>query len=175
MFRHVRAGALIVAAVSTPVAAAMAATPIIPAPAPPAHGGTTAGVEAAHAAARATAHRRHVSRYRRAARKVGVRVAPDVHAWSDRRLRRSLRRVRRMAVPAALMRRLEAIAACESHGNPRAIGGGGAYRGKYQFDRGTWSRVGGRGDPAAASEAEQDRRAARLLKRSGASPWPVCG
>src|SRR6266536_2452508 len=29
---------------------------------------------------------------------------------------------------------LEAIAACESGGNPSAIGGGGAYRGKYQFD-----------------------------------------
>src|SRR3954454_23365646 len=51
---------------------------------------------------------------------------------------------------------LEAIAACESGGNPSAIGGGGAYRGKYQFDYGTWASVGGSGDPAAAPEAEQD-------------------
>ena len=70
---------------------------------------------------------------------------------------------------------LEAIAACESGGDPHAIGGGGAFRGKYQFDRGTWASVGGSGDPAAASEAEQDRRAAILYSRSGASPWPVCG
>jgi soluble lytic murein transglycosylase-like protein len=70
---------------------------------------------------------------------------------------------------------LQAIAACESGGNPRAIGGGGAYRGKYQFDRGTWASVGGSGDPAAASEAEQDRRAAMLYARAGSSPWPVCG
>jgi hypothetical protein len=70
---------------------------------------------------------------------------------------------------------LQAIAACESGGNPHAIGGGGAFRGKYQFDRGTWASVGGSGDPAAAPEAEQDRRAAMLLARSGASPWPVCG
>jgi hypothetical protein len=70
---------------------------------------------------------------------------------------------------------LQAIAACESGGNPRAIGGGGAYRGKYQFDYGTWASVGGSGDPAAAPEAEQDRRAAILLQRSGTSPWPVCG
>src|SRR5205823_3848463 len=70
---------------------------------------------------------------------------------------------------------LEAIAACESGGNPAAIGGGGAYRGKYQFDYGTWASVGGSGDPAAAPEAEQDRRAAILLARSGTSPWPVCG
>jgi hypothetical protein len=70
---------------------------------------------------------------------------------------------------------LQAIAACESGGNPRAIGGGGAFRGKYQFDYGTWASVGGSGDPAAAPEAEQDQRAAMLYARSGSSPWPVCG
>jgi hypothetical protein len=70
---------------------------------------------------------------------------------------------------------LQAIAACESGGNPAAIGGGGAYRGKYQFDRGTWASVGGSGDPAAAPEGEQDKRAAMLYARAGAAPWPVCG
>jgi hypothetical protein len=70
---------------------------------------------------------------------------------------------------------LQAIAACESGGNPSAIGGGGSFRGKYQFDYGTWASVGGSGDPAAAPEAEQDARAAALLQRSGTSPWPVCG
>jgi hypothetical protein len=70
---------------------------------------------------------------------------------------------------------LQSIAACESGGNPRAIGGGGLYRGKYQFDRGTWASVGGSGDPAAAPEAEQDKRAAMLYARAGAAPWPVCG
>jgi hypothetical protein len=70
---------------------------------------------------------------------------------------------------------LQAIAACESGGNPSAIGGGGAYRGKYQFDYGTWASVGGSGDPAAAPEAEQDKRAAILYSRAGSSPWPVCG
>ena len=70
---------------------------------------------------------------------------------------------------------LEAIAACESGGDPSAIGGGGAYRGKYQFDYATWASVGGSGDPAAAPEAEQDKRAAMLYAQAGASPWPVCG
>lgn len=70
---------------------------------------------------------------------------------------------------------LEAIAACESGSNPGAVGGGGAFRGKYQFDRGTWASVGGSGDPAAASEAEQDQRAAMLYARAGATPWPNCG
>lgn len=70
---------------------------------------------------------------------------------------------------------LQAIAACESGGNPAAIGGGGAYRGKYQFDSATWASVGGSGDPAAAPEAEQDKRAAILYSQAGASPWPTCG
>lgn len=70
---------------------------------------------------------------------------------------------------------LEAIAACESGGDPGAVSSSGTYRGKYQFDHGTWAGVGGSGDPAAAPEAEQDYRAARLYARSGSSPWPVCG
>jgi soluble lytic murein transglycosylase-like protein len=70
---------------------------------------------------------------------------------------------------------LQAIAACESGGNPSAIGGGGQYRGKYQFSMATWASVGGTGDPATASEAEQDRRASMLYARTGAASWPVCG
>ena len=70
---------------------------------------------------------------------------------------------------------LEAIAQCESGGDPTAIGGGGLYRGKYQFTYETWASVGGTGDPAAAPEAEQDARAAALLARDGAGHWPVCG
>ncbi|MDQ3768407.1 MAG: transglycosylase family protein [Actinomycetota bacterium] len=67
------------------------------------------------------------------------------------------------------------MAQCESGGDPGAVGGGGAYRGKYQFDRQTWSSVGGSGDPAAAPESEQDRRAQMLLRQRGTSPWPTCG
>ena len=105
--------------------------------------------------------------------------------WSDRGLRRSIRalrkRIRRVralvgpGIKPATRATLERIAACESHRNPRAIGGGGAFRGKYQFVYGTWRAVGGRGDPAAASEAEQDLRAALLLRRAGTAAWPVCG
>ena len=60
-------------------------------------------------------------------------------------------------------------------GRPEAVSSDGTYRGKYQFDYGTWESVGGHGDPAAAPEAEQDYRAALLYSRSGSSPWPVCG
>ena len=70
---------------------------------------------------------------------------------------------------------LASIAQCESHGNPRAISPGGTYRGKYQFSFSTWASVGGKGDPAAASETEQDRRAAILLRTGGPGHWPVCG
>jgi peptidoglycan hydrolase-like protein with peptidoglycan-binding domain len=70
---------------------------------------------------------------------------------------------------------LQRIARCESGGRATAVSPDGRYRGKYQFDRATWRALGGTGDPAAAPEAEQDRRAARLLRRSGTSPWPSCG
>jgi hypothetical protein len=66
------------------------------------------------------------------------------------------------------------IASCESGGDPTAVSADGAYRGKYQFDYGTWAAVGGAGDPAAAPEAEQDYRAALLYARAGSSPWPNC-
>ena len=111
----------------------------------------------------------------------GVNVAPlGDHASavskkkSERRAKRERRREQGFAA-VAVPAHLQAIAACESGGNPRAIGGGGLYRGKYQFDYGTWASVGGSGDPAAASEAEQDMRAAMLYQRAGSSPWPVCG
>ena len=111
-----------------------------------------------------------------------------ISPWSTKRLERKQRSLRRQiaalrhakaakaaAAPVAIPAILQRIAMCESGGNPRAIGGGGAYRGKYQFDYGTWASVGGSGDPAAAPESEQDRRAMMLYQRSGTAPWPVCG
>jgi len=73
------------------------------------------------------------------------------------------------------METLESIASCESGGNPAAVSSDGSYRGKYQFDYGTWESVGGSGDPAAAPEEEQDYRATLLYTQSGSSPWPICG
>jgi soluble lytic murein transglycosylase-like protein len=72
------------------------------------------------------------------------------------------------------METLNAIASCESGGDPTAVNAAGYY-GKYQFDTGTWASVGGSGNPAEASEAEQDYRASLLYSRAGSSPWPVCG
>jgi hypothetical protein len=77
----------------------------------------------------------------------------------------------RLAIPA----HLAAIAACESGGNPAAVGGGGQYRGMFQFDMATWQAVGGQGDPAAAPVAEQVKRAEILYAQSGPRQWPVCG
>ncbi|MDQ6750720.1 MAG: transglycosylase family protein [Actinomycetota bacterium] len=96
------------------------------------------------------------------------------HRRAERRRRKHARREQRLAEPVANAPVLRRIAACESHGNPHSLGGGGAYRGAYQFSASTWRSVGGSGDPAAAPMAEQTRRAARLLARSGPSQWPVC-
>ncbi len=102
--------------------------------------------------------------------------------WGERWAARFHRRFKREREARALAARvfpvsahLRAIALCESGGNPRAISAGGTYRGKYQFSFATWASVGGRGDPAQASEAEQDRRAAMLYARDGPGQWPVCG
>jgi hypothetical protein len=70
---------------------------------------------------------------------------------------------------------LAKIAQCESGGSPTAVSADGRYRGKYQFTRETWARMGGSGDPADAPEAEQDQRAGALLAQEGTAPWPVCG
>jgi hypothetical protein len=70
---------------------------------------------------------------------------------------------------------LEAIAACESGGDPTVVSADGSYHGLYQFDYGTWASVGGSGDPSAASPEEQTYRAALLYARSGSSAWPICG
>lgn len=83
-------------------------------------------------------------------------------------------RQRAAAAAAAVPDHLRRIAMCESHGNPRAISPGGTYRGKYQFSFSTWRAVGGRGDPAAAPESEQDRRAVILYRTGGPGHWPIC-
>lgn len=104
---------------------------------------------------------------------------PLIHREASRKLRaatQAAKRKRRAAQPkVSIPPQMESIANCESHGNPRSIGGGGLYRGKYQMTTSIWASVGGKGDPAAASEAEQDRRAAMLYNRSGPGQWPVCG
>ena len=104
----------------------------------------------------------------------------QVRAWWYMAQVNAERRQRRETMFATLpggvsMATLETIAACESGGDPTAVSSDGTYRGKYQFDYGTWESVGGHGDPAAAPEAEQDYRAALLYSESGSSPWPVCG
>ena len=70
---------------------------------------------------------------------------------------------------------LASVRACESGGDYSAVSADGRYGGAYQFDRQTWQSVGGSGDPAAASPAEQDARASRLRSLRASNPWPSCG
>jgi peptidoglycan hydrolase-like protein with peptidoglycan-binding domain len=79
------------------------------------------------------------------------------------------------SIPAKAAAVLERIAECESGGVPTAVSPNGTYRGKYQFHVDTWAAMGGSGDPAAAPEDEQDKRAYVLYDRQGTDPWPVCG
>ena len=81
----------------------------------------------------------------------------------------------RRQVPSWGKAQLRSIAWCESKNDPNAIGGGGSYRGMYQFSFSTWAIVGGSGDPAAASRWEQTWRAWVLLSHHGSGHWPICG
>jgi hypothetical protein len=114
---------------------------------------------------------------------IGLHQAIDVQVKrirAERRARLRRQRAQQAAQYASLpggvsQSTLDAIGACESGGDPTAVSADGTYRGKYQFDYGTWASVGGTGDPAAAPVAEQDYRAALLYAQSGSSPWPICG
>jgi hypothetical protein len=118
---------------------------------------------------RAYLHHRHVKRDR-----VAI-----ISRWSNPQLVRDIHKLRRRVLgPAAnpaVRAKLNRIARCESHGNPRAVNSTGTYRGKYQMSMRTWRVAGGHGDPAAAPEWEQDRRAGIIMRRFGVGQWPVCG
>ena len=66
---------------------------------------------------------------------------------------------------------------CESGGNPKAIGGGGMYRGAFQFLKSTWksSPKSPGGDPIRYTYRTQAVVAIALKNRDGAGHWPVCG
>lgn len=113
----------------------------------------------------------HAAVLRRQMRTAGRRMRARRRA----RLRREEREAFATLPAGVSIATLEAIAACESGGDPTAVSADGSYRGKYQFSFETWAAVGGSGDPAGASEAEQDYRAALLYAQSGSSPWPICG
>jgi Transglycosylase-like domain len=193
MMRRKTTTALAIAGTALAAPAALAADP----PTPTALRAPLAGHPTVHSQMRAerredvqddlTARAARLAERRADARGEGLSTAAERRRLSDHTveglrarigaLRSDIRAAREAAAaPAATASpALEAIAACESGGDPTAIGGGGLYRGKYQFSMSTWASVGGQGDPAAAPEAEQDARAAALYAREGAAPWPVCG
>ncbi|WP_414042306.1 LysM peptidoglycan-binding domain-containing protein [Macrococcus sp. EM39E] len=65
---------------------------------------------------------------------------------------------------------LRVIMQRESGGNPNAVNPAGYY-GLFQFSPQTWAAVGGTGNPAQASEAEQWKRARMLYTQHGAGHW----
>ena len=68
-------------------------------------------------------------------------------------------------------------AECESGKDPKAIGGGGAYRGAFQFMKSTWNAApkSPGGDPIRYPYKTQAVVAVALKNQDGAGHWPVCG
>jgi hypothetical protein len=69
---------------------------------------------------------------------------------------------------------LQKLAYCESSNRHTVVSRTGKYRGLFQFDLPTWKSVGGTGDPAKATRAEQTKRAKMLYQKRGWQPWPQC-
>ena len=68
-------------------------------------------------------------------------------------------------------------AQCESGKDPNAVGGGGKYRGAFQFLKSSWHHAPKTpgGDPIDYGYKTQAVVAVALKKREGTKPWPVCG
>ena len=68
-------------------------------------------------------------------------------------------------------------AECESGKDPNAVGGGGKYRGAFQFLKSSWHHAPKTpgGDPIDYGYKTQAVVAVALKKREGTKPWPVCG
>ena len=68
-------------------------------------------------------------------------------------------------------------AECESGKDPNAIGGGGQYRGAFQFMKSSWKHAPKTpgGDPIDYGYKTQAVVAVALKKHEGTKPWPVCG
>jgi Transglycosylase-like domain len=66
---------------------------------------------------------------------------------------------------------------CESGNDPTAVGGGGRYRGAFQFTRPTWHNAprSPGGDPVQYPWVTQAVVAVLLKHHVGTSPWPRCG
>jgi len=66
---------------------------------------------------------------------------------------------------------------CESGGDPKAVGGGGRYRGAFQFTRETWRRApkSPGGDPIRHTWRCQAVVAVYKKHRDGTGAWPTCG
>ncbi len=110
------------------------------------------------------------------AARIAERQQDALEAKLEAQRREKLQKEKFGDLPGSVSREtLEAIADCESGGDPKIVSSSGLYYGKYQFSPDTWESVGGKGLPSDAPEAEQDYRAALLYERSGPGQWPVCG
>jgi Transglycosylase-like domain len=80
-------------------------------------------------------------------------------------------------VPVADRRWAHRTAECESGRDPNAIGGGGIYRGAFQFLVSSWKHApkSPGGDPIDYSYRTQAVVAVALKRELGTKPWPVCG
>lgn len=101
---------------------------------------------------------------------VRVQQAPVQQAPVQQTKRAAVQQTSAPAGNSSVDAHLRLIMQRESGGNPRAVNAAGYY-GLFQFSPQTWAAVGGTGNPAQASEAEQWKRARILYTQHGAQHW----
>lgn len=101
---------------------------------------------------------------------VRVQQAPVQQAPVQQTKRAAVQQTSAPAGNSSVDAHLRLIMQRESGGNPRAVNAAGYY-GLFQFSPQTWAAVGGTGNPAQASEAEQWKRARMLYTQHGAQHW----
>jgi membrane protein involved in colicin uptake len=144
-----------------------------------------AKARARHAAAVAAAKRKAAIARARAKAKAKAAAAARTKAAAAARARASRAAARRALLTPSYTWAHQPfsirVANCESGDGPRdhaSTYNGNAHLhdpnghyGKWQFDFSTWREVGGSGNPADASEKEQDSRAFALWRANGWSRW----
>lgn len=122
---------------------------------------------------------REVLRQKRIELRRGYQVSPPLGSFPKDGTVITVTPPRSMPIQPAVARLdWQALAECESHGDPMAYNAQGPYYGMYQFSLTVWQAVGGMGLPTAWPEEEQTYRAQLLYQRVGGKwqgQWPNCG
>ncbi len=134
-----------------------------------------ARVEAERQAAAAREAEAQAAR-RRAQEATRQKAAAEAAARASQTTTTTIRRVAPAPSGASsdMLSKMDALARCESGGNPTIVSRTGKYYGAFQFSLATWRSIGYTGTPIEYTYEQQRDAAIKLQQRSGWGQWPTC-